>query len=135
MGPPRISSTGALTLSPQNPWPLPIRIVLIEAAKIAWGKSRYGRGSSQGPTRTYTDHEDKNQLFVPAVLVYPCLSSRNPSVRRAAHRRLGHHDPMGRVLLELVQEVSHAPLEDRVLAAGQGVRSVDHLDVRRDPFV
>src|SRR5437764_1748 len=122
MGPPRSSSTGASTLSPQNPWPLPIRIVLIEAATIAWGKSRYGRGSSQGPTRTYTDHEDKNQFFVPAVLVCPCLSSRKPSVRRAAHRRLGHHDLVGRILLELVQEVLHGPLQARVLAAGEGVR-------------
>src|SRR4051794_29695148 len=40
MGPPRSSSTGASTLSPQNPCPLPIRIVFIEGGKIAWGGRR-----------------------------------------------------------------------------------------------
>src|SRR5947208_1723536 len=36
MGPPRSSSTGASTLSPQNPWPLPMRMVFIEGRRLAW---------------------------------------------------------------------------------------------------
>src|SRR5215216_1970939 len=35
MGPPRSSSTGASTLSPQNPWPFPIRIVFIGRGSLA----------------------------------------------------------------------------------------------------